>query len=118
MLKFNFKPMFDARGIDKPVGYLRKLGVSPYTASYIKHNKVKTLSLDVVERICLWLNCTPHDLLEWVPDAKVTKPEKYELNKLRREKQIMVVAEELRELPLEKLERVHRFIEETKREGS
>ena len=26
MLKFNFKPMFDARGITKPTGHLRKPG--------------------------------------------------------------------------------------------
>jgi len=118
MLKFNFKPMFDARGIDKPVGFLRKIGVSPNKATNIKANNVKTLNLKAVENICLWLNCTPHDLMEWEPDVKISEPEKYELNKLRREKKMMVVSEELRSLPLEKLEKVHRFIEETKRESS
>ena len=43
---------------------------------------------------------------------------KFELNTLRKEKKMMVVAEELRDMPLEKLERIRRFIEETKRDGS
>jgi len=117
MLKFNFKPIFDARGIDKPVGFLRRMGVSPSKATSIKANKVKSLNLKAVEEICLWLNCTPHDLMEWEPDKKLAEPGKYELNKLRREKKMMAVAEELRAMPLEKLEKVHRFIEETKGEG-
>ncbi len=116
MLKFNFKPMFDARGITHPVAYLRKLGVSPFTASYIANNKVKTLNLKAIEKICLRLNCTPHDLLEWEPDAGLAGQEKYELNKLRRETKMMVVSEELKDLPLDKLEKIHKFIEETKRE--
>ncbi len=117
MLKFNFKPMFDARGITKPTGHLRKLGVSPHQASYIATNKVKTLNLKAIEKICLLLNCTPHDLLEWEPDTNLAEPGKYELNKLRKETKMMIVSEELRDLPLDKLEKIHRFIEETKKEG-
>lgn len=117
MLKFNFKPMFAARGIDRPVGFLRKLGVSPYTSSYIARNKITSLRLEPLEQMCLWLNCTPHDFLEWEPDAKIAEPSKYELSKLIRAKKVVILSEELRGLSLEKLERIHRFIEETKKEG-
>lgn len=117
MLKFNFKPMFAARGVDRPVGFLRKLGVSPYTSSYIARNKVTTLRLEPLEQMCLWLNCMPHDFMEWVPDVKIADPSKYELSKLIREKKIVILSEELRGLSLEKLERIHKFIEDTKKEG-
>jgi DNA-binding Xre family transcriptional regulator len=96
---------------------LRKSGFSPYSASQITNEKVKVLDLKHLERLCLLLNCTPHDLLEWVPDTKLTEPNKFELSKLIRERKVVILSEELKGLPLDKLEEIHRFIEEKKREG-
>ncbi|QQS36699.1 MAG: hypothetical protein IPM56_01710 [Ignavibacteriales bacterium] len=40
-LKFNFKSVFAARGIQSPTGFLRKAGFSPFTAYYISAGKVE-----------------------------------------------------------------------------
>lgn len=117
MLKFNAKPIFAARGIDKPNWFLRKRGFTANTASRVVTGKLKELNFKRLEELCLWLNCLPHDLLEWAPDEGVSNPGKYELSALIREKKIVVLSEELKGLPLAKLEEIHKFIEEKKKES-
>jgi DNA-binding Xre family transcriptional regulator len=118
MLKFNFKSVFAARGIQSPTGFLRKAGFSPYTASYVATGKVEKLNLKLLERLCILLNCTPHDLLEWVPDEKLGDPNRFELSRLAGERKILPLQDELSGLTLGKVEEVKRFIEEKRREGS
>lgn len=116
MLKLNAKPIFAARGIVKPNAFLRSNGFTANTASDIVVGKVKVLNLKRLEVLCLLLNCTPHDLLEWAPDANITETKKFELSNLIKEKKVVVLSEELRGLPLNKIDEIHRFIEEKKKE--
>ncbi|QQS34937.1 MAG: helix-turn-helix domain-containing protein [Ignavibacteriales bacterium] len=116
MLKFNFKSVFAARGIQSPTGFLRRAGFSPHTASYIATGKVEKLNLKLLERLCILLNCTPHDLLEWVPDTKLADPGRFELSKLAGERKVHSLQDDLSELTLGKVEEVKRFIEEKRKE--
>ena len=117
MLRFNLKPIFAARGIDKPNGYLRKHGFNSNMASRIVTGNLKELNFNKVEVLCMILNCTPHDFLEWVPDASVTEPSKFELSALVKEKNVMVLSKELKGLPLAKIKEVYSFIEEKRKES-
>ena len=116
MLKLNAKPLFAAKSIVKPNWFLRKNGFSAITASRIVTGGVKELHLERLEKLCLLLNCTPHDVLEWIPNENITEPGKYELSKLIKEKKIVVLSEELRGLSLADVEEVYRFVESKKRE--
>ncbi|QQS36657.1 MAG: helix-turn-helix domain-containing protein [Ignavibacteriales bacterium] len=118
MLKFNFKTVFAARGIQSPTGFLRKAGFSPFTASYIATGKLEKLNLKQLERLCILLNCTPHDLLEWEPDSKLGEPGRFELSRLIGGKKVLSIQDELKGLTLEKVGEVQRFIEEKRSEGS
>ena len=111
MLKLNAKPLFAAKVIDKPNAFLRNNGFATDTASDIVIGKVRRLNLDRLEKLCLILNCTPHDILEWEPDASLVDPKKYELSKLIKDKKIVVLSEEMRGLTLAQIEEVHRFVE-------
>ena len=117
MLKLNAKPLFAAKAIDKPNAFLRNNGFATDTASDIVTGKVRRLNFDRLEKLCLVLNCTPHDIFEWEPDVGLTEPKKYELSKLIKEKKIVVLSEELRGLTLAQVEEVHRFVESKKSEG-
>ena len=117
MLKLNAAPIFAASSIDKPNAFLRNNGFTANTASDVVTGKVKVLNLKRLEELCLLLNCCPHDLLEWVPDTKITEPKKFELSALIKEKKVVVLSEELRGLPLSKLDEIHKFIEEKKKES-
>ena len=117
MLKLNAKPLFAAKAIDEPNAFLRNNGFATDTASDIVIGKVRRLNLDRLEKLCLILNCTPHDILEWEPDASLVDPKKYELSKLIKDKKIVVLSEEMRGLTLAQIEEVHRFVESKKSEN-
>lgn len=117
MLKLNAKLIFAAKSIVTPNGFLRKNGFTTNTASDIVTGKVKAIRLDRLEKLCLLLNCTPHDLLEWEPDTTIGDPQKYEMSKLIKDKKVVVLSEEMRGLTLAQVEEVHRFVESKKREN-
>jgi DNA-binding Xre family transcriptional regulator len=70
MLKYNIKSLCTARGISKPVGHLIKAGINTNMASQLINNKIAAIKPAVLEKLCVYLNCTPNDLMEWIPDDK------------------------------------------------
>lgn len=116
MLKLSARHLFAAKVIERPQSFLRNNGFSPSTANDIVTGKIKNFKLDVMEKLCLVLNCTPHDVLEWEPDAKITEPNKFELSALIKEKNVNVLSEQLRGMTIAEIEEVQRFVEE-KRKG-
>ncbi|QQS36067.1 MAG: helix-turn-helix transcriptional regulator [Ignavibacteriales bacterium] len=67
MLRYNFKRLFDQRDIKQPLAYLISKGFSRNVASHINSGKFRALTISQVERLCRALNCTPNDLVEYVP---------------------------------------------------
>ena len=45
-----------------------KANVSPSTMSKLGRNE--TVSIEIIENICLALNCTANDVLDFIPDGK------------------------------------------------
>lgn len=84
MLNLNLKPIFEARGIERPYTYLVKAGISRATAHNILHSKTRVFRLDHIELLCKVLICEPNDLLAYIPDAKTIIPETHPLNNLRK----------------------------------
>ena len=114
MLKLNARHLFAAKVIERPQGFLRSNGFSPSTANDIATGKVRHIKLDALEKLCLVLNCRPHDVLEWEPDTKITEPNKFELSALIKEKNVNVLSEQLRGMTIAEIEEVQRFVEEKK----
>ena len=85
MLNLNLKPIFEARGIERPYTYLVKAGISRATAHNILHSKTRIFRLDHIELLCKVLICEPNDLLAYTPDAQTILPETHPLNNLRKE---------------------------------
>ncbi len=69
MLKLNIKRLIVMRGITSPMVSFRKMGIEHSMASKILNGNVAGLKTKTMEKICLWLKCTPNELYEWVPDA-------------------------------------------------
>ena len=78
MLKFNFQRILKARGIEKPYSYLVQEGFSRNIAVRMNTGKMKTMDLQGLEKLCERFECTPNDLLEWVPERYVTDTEKHQ----------------------------------------
>ncbi|MFA6598617.1 MAG: helix-turn-helix transcriptional regulator [Ignavibacteriaceae bacterium] len=83
MLTYNLKKHFKLRGITSPTRFLMEIGFTKQIAYNIARNNFTGLSPKHLEKLCLSLNCTPNDLMEWEPDKQIAQPEKFSLNKLR-----------------------------------
>lgn len=103
MLTFNFARIFKARGIEKPFSYLVNAGYSDNFATRVANSKMERMNLKDMERLCVMLQCTPNDILEWIPDKKEAKPEKHPLATLRRTGSVTKLSQMLNAVPLDKL---------------
>jgi len=110
MLKYNLKRVMRARGQTKYFTYLRKQGYAPNTASRLLNEHVKTLNLKQVEHLCLLLDCTPNDLLDWDPGKDITEPKKKALADLIRTDEVSRVSQLLYQVPMSELKDVAQYL--------
>ncbi len=68
MLSLNLKPIFKARGIDRPFTFLVKAGLTSHAANTVLNSTTKSFRLDHIEVLCRTLVCEPNDLLLSTPD--------------------------------------------------
>lgn len=75
-LKWNWKKLFKARGIEEPVKWMVKMDISRSVATRIAANQVDMISQKNLTKLCKALNCTPNDAQEYEPtEAEVEKGE-------------------------------------------
>lgn len=110
MLIFNFNRVFKARGIDKPFSYLVKMGYSDNTATRIANSRMSTLNLEQIEKLCEILQCTPNDLMEWIPDNKNKTNENHPLMPIKRTDKVLQLTQILNSVPLDKLSELENVI--------
>lgn len=112
MLKYNFDRIFKAKGIERPFTFLRNAGYSDNFASKIKNGRVNRLSLNLLERLCLTMGCTPNDFLEWNPDKDQQIDEAHPLMELKREDKVLSLTRMLNSMPLSKLVEIEKMIDD------
>lgn len=103
MLTFNFSRIFKARGIDKPFSFLVRAGYSDNFATRIVHSRHDKLNLKNIERLCELFQCTPNDLLEWIPKNKDADNGSHPLISLKRSGSAVQLVKILSSIPLDKL---------------
>jgi len=113
MLSIKLKPIFKARGIDKPYSFLVKAGLSPNTATTILNNNRRAIKLDHIETLCIKLNCTPNDLLQWVPDNNSMLNANHPMHALKTKKTNVNLKQKMQSLTLNQLNEVMDLIEKT-----
>ena len=75
------------------------------------------MNLDNLEKLCLLLKCTPHDLLEWEPPSDIKVTESHPLYPLIRDDEPYNILSHINKLPLSKVKEVQEFIERIKDNG-
>jgi len=83
MLYFNIPKLFKLRNISKPRIFLSQNGFTYSQAKNLATYRRSNISVNVVEKLCLALNCTPNDLLEWIPSKDSQVPENHPLHALK-----------------------------------
>ncbi len=112
MLRYNFSRILKARGIEKPVGYLKNAEFSDNFAIKVKNNRVVRINLRELERLCLVLQCTPNDFYEWIPDKDVQTDPNHPLNAVKKSEKVIDLTKMLNSIPLGYLEDIQSVIEE------
>lgn len=83
MLYLHLKPIFEARGIDRPFSFLVKAGFTYHTTHNILNGNASSIRFDHLEDLCRILVCEPNDILAWQPDKGVHYPAQNPLAKLK-----------------------------------
>ncbi|MBS1796087.1 MAG: helix-turn-helix transcriptional regulator [Acidobacteria bacterium] len=115
MLYFDIVRLMEMRGVDKPFAFLKKIGFSNETASKIVQNRLMRVSPELIEALCLALNCTPNDVFGWRPSKLQMVPENHALQKLNR-RENRSFNQMVNDLPLEKMGRLAEMIDQLKTE--
>ncbi len=116
MLKFNVQKLLKNKGVINPTMYLQKAGLASGTATKYKNSELRNMRLDHLEKLCEIMNCTPNELLEWIPNSEQLKNKNHPLMPLLKRKENMTLASEgISYLALNDLEKVVKFIDELKK---
>ncbi len=110
MLRYDFKSIFKARGIEKPYSWLLKRGFKRHMAYSIANNRVNTLKLSLAEKLCKHFGCTPNDLLVWIPEKD--EDTNIPLKKLHRKHAPFSSKESLDQLSLEEMKQLEALLKE------
>lgn len=113
MLRYNFSRIFKIKGIERPYSFLINHGFSDRLASRLHRNEIRRIDLNTVERLCLLFQCTPDDLMEWVPDQPVKENADHPLHKLKRIDPVVDIVKTLNKVPVEKLDEIQKLIHDT-----
>lgn len=111
MLVFNFTRIFKARGINKPFSFLVKAGYSDNFATRVVNNRMQRFNLSDLEKLCNLLQCTPNDLLEWIPESNDLANASHTLSALKRTDKHSQLSQLLHTVPLEKLDHIQTLIQ-------
>ena len=112
MLSFNLTRLLKLRGIERHYTWLVRNGFAPQTAVRWSKNEIGYVRPEQMERLCLLLNCTPNDLFDWREDAQKHVHDTHALRTLTKTPSDLPA--QLRELPLDKLEKLGEMIAELK----
>lgn len=90
MLQLNLKPLFAARGIDRPYYFLKKHGFSHEAANSLRSGKRIMIDVRHMEKLCEILWCEPNDLFEWYPASERIIPDAHPLFNLKTGKEATI----------------------------
>src|ERR1041384_5623800 len=112
MLTLNLEKLFKDKGIDKPVGWMTKQGISNNTAHKLLHGKFKRgLPMHHINMICEKLWCTPNDQLTWTPKDKALDQPTHPLQALKPKTDSPNFNALLKKLPPDKIEELKKLAE-------
>jgi DNA-binding Xre family transcriptional regulator len=103
MIHLHLQPIFAARGIDKPFSFLIRSGFTYPTAHNLLNNKLSSLKLSYIEKLCDCLVCEPNDLFLWTPDKNKMYPENYPLKILTRAESSLEFRQAIQSIPYKDL---------------
>src|SRR5688572_27091810 len=100
MLTIDISQIIAARGIERPYTYLVKSGLSRNIASAVVNGSIRNIKLDLIEKICLALYCSPNDILWWRPGNNTIIPSNHPMYVLKKQRKTYNWKESLKTMHL------------------
>ncbi len=116
MLYYDFKSVMAAKGVENPYTWLKRKGFTHYLAGRIAANKAQGLSTNQLEKLCIVLGCTPHDLLVWKP-SEGQNGENHPLKVLQRKHQPSRIKQLMKGLTLNEMKAMEAALLKLRKEG-
>lgn len=113
MLFYNYKKVFELRGILHPYKYLIENGFTRSVAYSVAAYHNRSMRLKTIDKLCTLLSCTPNDLLAWVPNKDSQIPENHPLRKLQKTDPYNF-ASITKDVPASKIPELLKIVEEAK----
>lgn len=114
MFKLHVKELFEGRGIKFPFKTLLRLRIKRNTAAKMIKGEATYISFDHLYRLCVYLNCTPKELLKYHPDSQDETIKRTPLDEWIYKPDLNLM-NELRNLTPEQFEQVKDFFKEIKK---
>ena len=116
MLYLNIGRVMKIRGIENHYRLLIDLGITPQSSRTLLGDEAMRISFEHLEKVCLALNCTPNDIIEWQPNQAQANPEAQALIKLKRDES-EDLSKIMKSLPIEKFDEIIGIIHNLKDKG-
>jgi DNA-binding Xre family transcriptional regulator len=110
MLYLNFARIFKLRGIRFPHAQLKKMGYSGAYATKLGNNRIVEMNMQRLEKFCIDFNCTPNDIVQFLPNKSAPIPKDHALNQLIREDLTQEIDALINALPVEKIHQLRDII--------
>ena len=112
MLKINIHRVCQVRNIERPFSFFKTHGFTTSSATRMASGKLNGFSLESIEKLCLAINCTPNDLLEWVPSKNTNVSSNHSMNALRRNEALLATFTQLvNDASFDKIEKIQEMIQ-------
>lgn len=82
MIKFYIREVLRVKGYKPNTHILQQMGLRYTAANRLIKGETRSLTLDHLEMLCHFLNCTPNDILNFIPDQENTPSPEHPLNTL------------------------------------
>lgn len=111
MLILNISYHCRMRGHNNPAKYLRQNGFSNHLSHKLTNNTQTTIPLKQLEELCELFQCTPNDIIEWIPDEVDAEDKTHHLISLKKDKEEPSL---LQDLTYEQLKKIAAIVREKK----
>ena len=112
MLTLDVPRLLRERGVANHTIFMQSHGISPEVWRHLKYPGKPTISMELMEKLCLAFNCSPNELFCWSGSiTKAAELEKHPLQKLRRSSDTSIF-DKLSALPAGKLDKLRHMVDE------
>ncbi len=112
----NVSSLLRGRGIENPGKFLTSNGIPYHTVNRLLMNKVRNVTYETLERLCLICNCTPDELFVWTADADSAVADDHALQKLKPKVAVPSPVERIKKMSPAKLKKLQEFMDGLEKE--